>query len=444
MTVREWQFDGLVGPTHNYAGLALGNKAAASNAGKVSNPRLAALQGLEKIMFVRHLGMKQAVLPPHYRPLISELKRMGFSGNLGAMLDQAYRVAPGVLAALYSSSFMWAANAATVTPSADNADGRLHLTPANLASHYHRSIEATFQMRSLGKIFHNKKLFSINNYLMQGDSLGDEGAANHMRICKENNENGLNIFVYGKSHEMTFKSEKYPARQHQLASEAIARVHGLDTEKTLFLQQSPEAIDCGVFHNDVIAMNTTSRMVIHEASFIPEHQQRLREHFQKTADFKLREIRSDELSVEDAVNTYLFNSQMLELPSGKFALVAPSECMNHAGVAKVVDRLTSEGFLDEVHYLDVRESMRNGGGPACLRLRVTMTPEEEAAIHSGVVLTDALHLNLQTWVHKHYRDRLQFSDLRDPDFVKELDAAYGALEAVLGMDGLYDGYRIGE
>lgn len=442
MHAQEWQFDGLVGPTHNYAGLALGNVAAASNAGKLSNPRIAALQGLEKMLFVRNLGMKQAMLPPHYRPVILELKRMGFSGDLGTILDEAYRVAPGVLAALYSASFMWAANAATITPSVDNSDGRLHLTPANLSSHYHRSIEAEFQMRSLGMIFHNKKLFSLNNYLRHGDFLGDEGAANHMRICKKHEGLGINIFVYGKSHEMTFKSIKYPARQHQLASEAIARIHGLSHEKTLLLQQSPEAIDRGVFHNDVIAMSTTSRMIVHAQAFIPKHQQQLRDLSQKTSDFRLREIAATELSVEDAVQTYLFNSQMLELPSGKFALVAPSECMNHAGVEKVVHSLISEGFLDELHYLDVRESMRNGGGPACLRLRVAMTPEQEAAIHSGVVLTDSLHAKLQIWVNRYYRDRLQFSDLRDPNFVKELDEAYGALESVIGMQGLYDGYRI--
>lgn len=437
----EWQFDGLVGPTHNYAGLATGNLAAASNAGSASNPRLAALQGLKKMRFVRNLGVKQAFFPPHYRPLISELRRLGFSGDLGTVLDNAFRTAPGILASVYSSSFMWAANAATVTSSVDNLDGRLHLTPANLSSHYHRSVEAQFQQKSLKSIFHNKKLFCINNALPSVDIFGDEGAANHMLINYNNNSVGFNIFVYGKSFEKTLNPQKYLARQQLLASQSVARIHGLDLRRCLFFQQSPEAIDQGVFHNDVIALSTTSRMIVHEHAFVPEHQKQLRELFIGDPQLRLREVTLEELSIQDAVATYLFNSQLLELPGNKFVLVAPSECSNHAGVGRLVRNLKSEGVLDEVHYLDVRESMRNGGGPACLRLRVVMNPEQEEAIHQGVILTEEADKKLQEWVNKYYRDRLEFSDLRDPNFVNELDAAYEALEVLIGMPGLYDDYR---
>ncbi len=52
----EINFDGIVGPSHNYAGLSLGNLASARNAGAVSRPRDAALQGLAK-----DLGVSQQV-----------------------------------------------------------------------------------------------------------------------------------------------------------------------------------------------------------------------------------------------------------------------------------------------------------------------------------------------------------------------------------------------
>ncbi|MDX2095388.1 MAG: N-succinylarginine dihydrolase [Alphaproteobacteria bacterium] len=441
MQAREWQFDGLVGPTHNYAGLALGNLAAAKNAGAVSNPRQAALQGLEKMRFVRNLGVPQAFLPPHYRPQVAVLRGLGFEGGLDQLLATAGRQAPGILAAVYSSSFMWAANAATVSPSADSADGRLHLTPANLVSHFHRSIEPQFSEHLLRQIFHNKKLFSVHNSLRPVQALGDEGAANHMRICKNHGDAGTNVFVYGKSHEMTSNPAKFPARQEQLASEAIARLHRLDPAATLMLQQSPQAIDFGVFHNDVIAMNTTNLMLVHAQAFIPGHQKKLKDFFAARPDFCFREIDARVLSVSDAVSTYLFNSELLELAGRKFALVAPSECENHAGVSAVVASLIAEGVLHDVHYLDVRESMRNGGGPACLRLRIVMTPEQEAAIHQGVVLTDEKYMQLVEWVNRHYRDRLHFDDLRDPQLVHELDVAYVALESILGMPGLYDRWR---
>lgn len=442
MDAREWQFDGLVGPTHNYAGLALGNQASAMNAGAVSNPRLAALQGLEKMRFVRNLGVPQAFFVPHYRPLISVLKRLGFSGSLAHLLEQTYQQAPGLLSSVFSSSFMWAANAATVTPSSDSLDGKLHLTPANLVSHFHRSIEGDFSRHILSRIFHNENLFNVHNYINPVQSLGDEGAANHMRICSNHGINGYNILVYGKSHGLTFTPKKYPARQERMASESVARLNCIDPAKLLFLQQAPEAIDLGVFHNDVIAMNTTSLMIVHEQAFIESDQKYLREWVAEYPEFSLHEISTRDMSVADAVATYLFNSQLLETGPKKFTLVAPLECSNHAGVRGVIDRLVSQGVLDAAHYLDVRESMRNGGGPACLRLRIVMTPEQEQAIHSGVVLTDDKYTQLVEWVNTHYRDRVQFDDLRDPNFVLELDAAYAALEHIVGMPGLYDSWRI--
>ena len=441
MLAREWQFDGLVGPTHNYAGLAHGNLAAAKNAGAVSNPRKAALQGLEKMRFVRNLGVPQAFFPPHYRPRIAELERLGFTGNLASILSASYQQAPALLAAVYSSSFMWAANAATVTPSADSSDGKLHLTPANLFSHFHRSIETPFTTHLLHKIFHNKKLFTVHNALQAVEIFGDEGAANHMRICNNHSSKATHILAYGKSREMTSKASTYTARQERLASEAVARLHGLNPDKTLVLQQSPEAIDQGVFHNDVIAMNTTSLMLLHERAFTENDQEKLRAVFSNHPHFNYREVLNSELSIADAVSTYLFNSQLLELGEGKMALLAPSECGNHAGVRMLVDRWLGQGIFQQVHYLDVRESMRNGGGPACLRLRVVMTAEQEQSIHPSIILTDERYAQLVEWVNTHYRDRLIFSDLCDPHFVKELDAAYSALEAILGMEGLYDAYR---
>ncbi len=434
---REWQFDGLVGPTHNYAGLAPGNLAAQTNAGAVSNPRAAALQGLEKMRFVRDLGIPQAFLPPHYRPLVSELKRLGFEGSNDRVLGAVSAYAPSLLASVFSSSYMWTANAATIAPSCDTEDGRVHITPANMASHFHRAIESEFTKNSLRRIFHNQKHFSVHNYLFHHPYMGDEGAANHMLVSQDNGSEGLHVFVYGESHVSAHKPAKFPARQHLTASEGVARLHKLKPKNTLYLQQAPRAIDLGVFHNDVIAMNTTRRMVVHADAFVPEDQAQLRTMMAARANFRYREITADELSVEDAVSTYLFNSQLLDLGADRFALIAPSESHDNSRSRAVVARLIEEGVLSEVHYKDLRESMRNGGGPACLRLRVVLTPEEAASIHEGVILTDAKYAALKQWIETHYRDRLQASDLQDPAFVKELNAAYLALEEIIGMKGIY-------
>lgn len=434
-TVQEWQFDGLVGPTHNYAGLAVGNLAAATNAGRISNPRLAALQGLEKMRFVRDLGMPQAFFPPHPRPIVTELQRNGFVGDISQQLERAATEAPAILAAVFSSAFMWAANAATVTPSRDSADGKLHLTPANLVNHYHRSLESAFTHRLLKKIFRNQDLFTVNNFLYSCIDLADEGAANHMNIKLNDSEKSLHIFVYGKSHLETLK---FPARQRRAASESVARLHGLNPSHCFFLEQSPEAIDQGVFHNDVIAMSTGSLIIFHEGAFTSNSKQMLQRDIVGKNLINTHVVTNNQLSIVDAVATYFFNSQLLEPMPNNFILVAPVECRDHPKVNALTNQLLSMGIFNQMHHLDVRESMRNGGGPACLRLRVPMTTHEKNEMHSGVILTDQKFDALTQWVKTHYRDRLCFDDFRDPLFIRELENTYKALEPIIEMPGLYD------
>lgn len=436
----EWQFDGLAGPTHNYAGLAFGNVASAANAGSVSDPQQAALQGLSKAWFVRSLNIKQSILPPHYRPMIPVLKQLGFRGDTAHMLETAHRQAPHLLAGIFSSSFMWVANAGTITPSADAADGRLHITPANLMSNFHRSIEAPFTKRLLRNIFANDAYFSLHDPLPSTPRFADEGAANHMRVCAPGHaDHGLHIFVYGSGEGGVAAPQRYPARQDRAAYEAIARLHQLKPECSLFVQQSPVAIDAGVFHNDVIAMNTTQLMIVHQAAFAEGAAalERIRR-AARNLDLQILQISEDELPLADAVQSYFFNSQLLELEGGRVVMVAPGECRENAAAHRLLQRLSEgDGPLAAVHYLDVRDSMRNGGGPACLRLRIVMREEEAAAMHPGVVLTEARYAQLTDWVKRHYRDRLRFDDLRDPVFIRELNEAYAALESLLGMPGLY-------
>lgn len=440
MGAREWQFDGLVGPTHNYAGLAYGNVASATHAGSVSNPRKAALQGLEKMRFVQGLGIKQAFLPPHYRPIVSELQRIGFDGGIDSILEMAYRQSPALLASVYSSAFMWVANAGTISPAADTADGKLHITPANLLTNYHRSLEPDFTKTLLQTIFQNPHYFAVHDPLPAATRFSDEGAANHMRVCTGHHNQGMNVFVYGAGGNATQLPSRYPARQYREAFEAVARLHGLDQKNcTLFVQQSPEAIDAGVFHNDVIAMNTTRLMIAHEKAFVDSAaMQAAIEAHPAGEDFSYIEVREQDLAMSEAVRSYFFNSQLLELADGKFVIVAPSECEESAQARGLLESLSGgNGPLAAVHYRDVRESMRNGGGPACLRLRIVLSEEQAAAMHQGIVLTDATYDRLVAWVNRHYRDRLSLEDLRDPAFIPELNEAYAALEEILGMHGLY-------
>lgn len=443
--VREVNFDGLVGPTHNYSGLAVGNVASMSHGGLVSNPREGALQGLLKMKSLMEAGYAQGVLPPQQRPDIGALRDLGFSGSHHDVLARAAADAPQLLRAVCSASSMWTANAGTVTPSIDAPDGRVHFTPANLQSSFHRYLEPQTTGRVLQAIFHNERHFAHHPVLPATPAFADEGAANHTRLCGEHGEPGVHLFVYGRE-AFGGKSEpkRYPARQTLEASRAVARQHGLTEAQTVFAQQHPEAIDAGVFHNDVIAVGNGPVLLYHEMAFLDE---------EKTLDELRRKMATplipvrvpvEVVSLEDAVTSYLFNSQLLSNPDGTMTLVVPGECQENEAVWRTVQDylLAGNNPISEVVVKDVKQSMRNGGGPACLRLRVVLTDTERAALTGRVLLTPTLHDDLSVWVERHYRDRLAPDDLADPQLAEESLTALDELTQLLQIGSVYP-FQIG-
>ncbi len=433
----EVNFDGLIGPTHNYAGLAHGNVASQKHQSTTSHPKQAALQGLAKMKLLADLGIKQAVLPPQERPNTAFLRNAGFEGSDADILQAARRDAPHLLAAACSASCMWAANAATVSPSADSRDGRVHFTPANLVSHLHRSLEPAVTTATLKAIFHNPDVFTVHAPLPACPQLGDEGAANHTRLCPTHAQPGVQLFVYGKTADPTAPApEKYPARHTREASQAVARLHRLDPSRTVFAQQNPAAIDAGVFHNDVIAVGNENVLLYHREAFVdtPAVIRRLKEVYTQACGDELAciEVTPDQIPLADAVKTYLFNSQLVTLPDGHMALICPAECGDHPAAKRTLDAIIeADNPITSVQYVDVRQSMQNGGGPACLRLRVVLTQDQIDQTRQSVFLTDALYDQLTAWVNRHYRDHLAPSDLADPKLLDESRAAMAELASIL-------------
>lgn len=422
MTI-EINFDGLVGPTHNYSGLSFGNVASEVNKGDVSRPREAALQGLRKMRFLHDRGLKQGVLPPLPRPFLPLLSQLGF--------QSLKEVPQALLPAIYSASSMWVANAATVSPSADTQDGKVHFTPANLVTHLHRSLEAPLTAGVLKRIFADERYFIHHAPLPMHPRFGDEGAANYMRLAPHHGTKGLEVLVYGR------KTQIYPARQTEEASAAVFRLHGV--RQSLLLEQNAAAIDAGVFHNDVIAVANENVLLYHEDAF--QDGEAALETLEATAGFPLIRlcVKRHEVTVEEAVKSYLFNSQLVSLPEGGMAIIAPAESEENPRVRAVLQRFqqAEDNPVSEIHFMNLRESMKNGGGPACLRLRVLLTEEELAAVHPGVIFTPELHQKLEKWVMQHYRETLIPSDLADVSLAQESFVAQQELLEILGLEGLY-------
>lgn len=437
MKAREVNFDGLVGLTHHYAGLSFGNEASTRHRFQVSNPRLAAKQGLLKMKALADAGFPQAVIPPHERPCIPVLRQLGFSGSDEQVLEKVAQQAPHWLSSASSASPMWVANAATVCPSADSLDGKVHLTVANLNNKFHRSLEAPTTEALLSAIFRDESRFTVHSALPQVALLGDEGAANHNRLGGDYGDPGVQVFVYGREEGNGVQPKRYPARQSREASEAVARLNQVNPNQIIFAQQNPDVIDLGVFHNDVIAVSNRQVLFCHELAFANQ-QALLQQLRSQVAGFTVLEVPLEEVSVQDAVATYLFNSQLLSRDDGSMMLVLPQECREHARVWHYLNRLLEDDNpIDDLRVFDLRESMSNGGGPACLRLRVVLTPQEQQAVNPAVLMNDVLFNTLNNWVDRYYRDRLTAADLADPQLLREGREALDTLTQLLNLGSVY-------
>ncbi|RKQ69387.1 succinylarginine dihydrolase [Litorimonas taeanensis] len=432
----ELNIDGLVGPTHNYAGLSFGNIASSGNKGAISNPKAAALQGLQKMRTLVNMGLPQAVMPPHARPLTYYLRGLGFNGTDSAVHESAWKANPALVANLMSASPMWTANAATVSPSIDTADGKVHLTAANLVAMPHRSIEAPQTERLLQAILPKAV---IHPALPSNTVFGDEGAANHNRMSQSHGDKGLEIFVYGREALSDEPSTKFPGRQTLEASKAVGRLHGLDEAATLYLRQSAKAIDAGAFHNDVVCVTNGTVMFFHKDAFddVAAMQNVVREKA-KPLGFEPEFLMAD-IPLEDTIQSYLFNSQLLSLPNGKMGLILPKNVENTPSAKAFVDHcIAGNNPVSEAHYLDLKQSMQNGGGPACLRLRVPLTDEELKQVHSPMLMDEAKLQSLDEWVNKYYREALSRDDLGDPALMIECRTALDDLTQRLSLGSIYD------
>ncbi|MEO1490217.1 MAG: N-succinylarginine dihydrolase [Pseudomonadota bacterium] len=413
--LREINFDGIVGPSHNYAGLSLGNIASASHKGDPSYPRAAALQGVAKMRGnLARLGVQGFLLP---------LPRPNTALQTQLALDET--APPQLLAATWSASSMWTANAATVSPAPDTADGKCHLTPANLITMLHRAQEWPQTKRMLEVAFGDRDHFTVHD--IAPPTFGDEGAANHMRFCEGHHGAGVEAFVYGRP------GGKFPARQHEQASRLVARAHGLDPARCVFIEQNPAAIEAGAFHNDVVSVANESVLFTHAEAFADQAgaYEAIRAAFPA---LQVVEVPSDAVSLEEAIRTYLFNAQLITLPDGSMALIVPEECRESASVWSYCEGLmASNGPIREVIPVDVRQSMANGGGPACLRLRVVCDPE---TVDPRFLLDEAKADMLEKVISETWPEQIDPIDLGSEALSQSVIAARYALLDALGLQEL--------
>jgi succinylarginine dihydrolase len=409
----EINFDGLIGPSHNYAGLSLGNLASAKNAGGTSYPRAAALQGIAKMRANIALGLTQGVFMPQARPNREWLEWLATTPE---------EAEPGLLACALSASSMWAANAATVTPAPDSINGKCHLLVANLMTMPHRSHEWRGTLQQLQTAFANEAFWV---HTPAQAPFGDEGAANHMRLCPHHGSAGIEVFVYGVA------GGPFPARQHIQASKFVARRN--QVKNAMFVQQSDEAIAAGAFHNDVVAVANERVLFAHEHAFA-DKDAFYAELRAKLPEVEIIEVPAASVSLADAIGSYLFNAQLVTLPDGGMALILPTEAQENARVwGWLQTMIAGNGPIRRLVPVDVRQSMANGGGPACLRLRVVCDP---ADVDPRFLVDDAKLDRIAEIVETHWPESVNPGELTSPALWTKIETARAALLAELDLNEL--------
>ena len=440
----EINFDGLIGPTHNYSGLSDGNIASKKNFFSVSNPKEAALQGLKKAKILINAGLNQGLFLPHERPFIPGLKKLGFSGDNETILKSAYEYSKVLLSNFSSASSMWAANAATISPSPDTKDGKVHITPANLNTMFHRSLESDFTYTQCKLIF-SDTCFVVHKPALSISGYGDEGAANHLRISKTHEDKGFEIFVFGES---GFKEEAFAEyqktsfikRQALEVSKSVALSHKLDRNNVFYLQQHPHAIDKGSFHNDIVSLSNENIFIAHEKAFanrdVLNH---VLDHLElEVENFNYIEIPDKEIPLDDIISSYLLNSQLFTNGEGEMQLILPTEVQNYENCMQWLDKLKHTSDVRLLDFINIKQSMMNGGGPACLRLKVILNEDEIKKVNKNFILNNKRLQLIEDLIEREYRDELYPDDLKDPNLLDESRRVLDELTQIFSTGSIYE------
>jgi len=436
----EINFDGLIGPTHNYAGLSQGNLASQKHLNKTSNPKAAALQGLDKMRLIMDQGIPQGFFLPHERPYLKILRDLGFGGTDKEVINQAAKKNPALLKNVYSASSMWAANAATFSPSIDSYDQNIHITPANLNSMFHRTIEHEFTKTQLELMFGG--VAKVHDPIKNISWYGDEGAANHLRVSAQHLKPGFQIFVYGSS---AFEIHRgIIARQAEEISQAVSTQHQLDPERVLFLRQNKQAINSGSFHNDIVSLANEEVFIFHQEAFTDriELERVLHQLKDHVKGFHPIEILSKDISLDDLVSSYLLNSQLITVKNNEMMMLLPEEVQNHGNCMKWLEEIKSSSPIKRFEFVDIHQSMMNGGGPACLRFKAVVNSDELDKINKKFLLSPEKLINLRALVSEHYRDRINPDDLLDIKFMEESYLFLDELTQLLGIGSIYSFQKI--
>jgi succinylarginine dihydrolase len=184
-----------------------------------------------------------------------------------------------------------------------------------------------------------------------------------------------------------------------------------------------------IFHQEAFADRVELERVLHH----------LKEHVK---GFHPIEILSEDISLDDLVSSYLLNSQLITVDNNEMMMLLPEEVQNHPNCMRWLDEIQSSSPIKYLEFVDIRQSMMNGGGPACLRFKAVVNNDEFDRLNERFLLSPTKLMDLRTLVSKHYRDKLHPEDLLDIKFMQESYTFLDELTQLLDLGNIYNFQRI--
>ena len=249
---------------------------------------------------------------------------------------------------------------------------------------------------------------------------------------------GFQIFVFGSTafdahHDII-------ARQAEEISQAVSTQHQLDPDRVLFLKQNEQAINSGSFHNDIVSLANEEVFIFHQEAFADRVElERVLHHMKDhVKGFHPIEILSEDISLDDLVSSYLLNSQLITVKNNEMMMLLPEEVQNHPNCMRWLDEIKSSSPVKHIEFVDIRQSMMNGGGPACLRFKTVVNNDEFDKINKKFLLSPKKLMDLRALVSKHYRDQLNPEDLLDIKLMQESYTFLDELTQLLDLGAIYN------
>ena len=118
-------------------------------------------------------------------------------------------------------------------------------------------------------------------------------------------------------------------------------------------------------------------------------------------------------------------------------LILPEEVKDFSNCMSWLDKLKQISDVKTFNFVDIRQSMMNGGGPACLRLKVILNEEEQNNLNQKFLMNNKKLDSIKLLIEREYRDVLYPDDLKDPSLLDESRRVLDELTQIFGIGSIY-------